>query len=165
LTPDFKTAARKIAWWGLPLISSSIVGSLLIFFKVTIPTIVAIINQEPVLRIGSIGLIMPFCALLMVLVLVLFLMRIFDIKKGAEKVEMAFVYIGIFTIVLIPIVSITGSLLQRHYLPQLGYTHCSLLYGNPTVYSNDWLKNPELCQYKKDIAWAREQAKAQSAPR
>ncbi len=64
-------------------------------------------------------------------------------------------------IALIPVFTLGGSFLQHRYLPKMGYYYCDQLSGNPTLWFNDWVRDPAWCVYKKDHAWVREQAAQQ----
>ncbi|WP_139225636.1 hypothetical protein [Paracidovorax konjaci] len=62
--------------------------------------------------------------------------------------------IAVFMIVGMPIL----TLAQYHYMPKLGYSKCNELQGHPTMWFNDWVKNPEWCVRGKDRAWVLQQA-------
>ncbi len=69
--------------------------------------------------------------------------------------------------VTVPFVS---PLVQNHYMPKLGYSKCLLLEGGRfSLWSTDWVKNPDWCVKGKTREWVNEQAalqapKAQAAP-
>ena len=71
---------------------------------------------------------------------------------------------------LIVIVPLTSPLIQNHYMPKLGYSKCLLLEGGRfSLWSTDWVKNPDWCVKGKTREWVNEQAalqapKAQAAP-
>lgn len=47
---------------------------------------------------------------------------------------------------------------QYHFMPEWGYTQCNILKGHPTLWFNDWVRNPEWCVGGKDRDWVAQQA-------
>ena len=118
-----------------------------------------LVEQPASIRIGSLVFLQPVFAALRLCVFLLAFLRIKQIEKTANWVERCiFMPLLVLALILIPVLNVSGSLLQRHYLPRMGYHYCDKLSGNPTVWSNDWVKDPELCVYKKTHEWVREQA-------
>ncbi|SFD72103.1 hypothetical protein SAMN04489710_105160 [Paracidovorax konjaci] len=52
------------------------------------------------------------------------------------------------------------SLLQRLYMPSIGYTVCPVLQGSPTLWFTDWVRDPAWCVPGKSLDWVIEQAAA-----
>lgn len=160
------TALKKMAFWGVPLM---LFGAWLGIWGTIyglVPMIRDLAEQPASLRIGPLGFLQPVGAALSLSMLVLFFLRIGRFEKAGNWVERrVFLPIVVLGLILIPVLVIGGSLLQRHYLPRMGYHYCSMLEGGPSMWSNDWVKDPELCVYQKTHEWVREQAAAKKAAR
>ena len=72
---------------------------------------------------------------------------------------LAFVSFGVMVVF-----ALASAPLQRHYLPQLGYSTCNALKGNPSVWFTDWVRNPDWCVKGKSLEWVNEQAGATAPP-
>jgi hypothetical protein len=118
---------------------------------------------EASFRITSVAFAAPLIATFFFFFFLLAIARMFRAHAVAAKLEVTLARVGIITLIALPVFSISGSLLQHGLLPKYGYHYCNLLSGNPTVWFNDWVKNPEWCVRGKTHEWVREQAaKAQN---
>ncbi len=156
-------SAKKMAPLGFVMFTAMAAICVWMFVGVALPSVVDIYDRAPSVRLGSIGFLMPMLALSSASIAAVAVARFFYADKLAHSLEMVMLWIMLPTVFLIPVFSIGGSFLQRHYMPQLGYYYCNKLSGNPTLWTNDWVRDPAWCVYKKDHAWVREQAAAQGA--
>jgi hypothetical protein len=118
----------------------------------------ALAAGEVSFRITSVSFVLPVGIALCIVVLVLVAARLAGAHAVAVKVEVPLAWLCIITLIAIPIISIAGAFLQHWLFPKYGYSYCNLLSGNPTVWFNDWVKNPEWCVRGKTHDWVREQA-------
>jgi uncharacterized membrane protein len=151
--------ARKTAIWFVPLLLLVTAGSVWGTFFGLVPMIRDLAVQPASLRVGSLGFLQPVGMIMFLSILVLVFLRIRQFEKAANWVEKrVLIPVVVGMLILIPMLIIGGSLLQRHYLPKMGYHYCDKLSGGPSMWSNDWVKDPELCVYQKTHEWVREQA-------
>ncbi len=155
--------ARKVAPF-LMIVSMALAAlSVFVFIDRAWIPLMAILDYQPSLRVTSGAFVAPLAALLFLVLFALALARLLRASAYADKAEVPLVWLCIATLIAVPVVSIGGSLLQHGLLPKYGYHYCNLLSGNPTVWFNDWVKNPEWCVRGKTHEWVREQAaKAQN---
>jgi hypothetical protein len=143
--------------------AAMITASVFVAFDGAWKPLLAIWTGEPSIRISSAAFIAILGVLLSVTFFALVVARWLRADALAVKVEVPLAWLSIVTIISVPLFSIGGSLLQHGLLPRYGYHYCNLLSGNPTVWFNDWVKNPEWCVRGKTHEWVREQAaKAQN---
>jgi len=76
------------------------------------------------------------------------------ISKKFEYALAITVVISLVVVVLIPVTSVA----QRSYMPSLGYSLCSELQGNPTMWFTDWVRDPAWCVKGKSLEWVNKQA-------
>jgi hypothetical protein len=155
--------AKKMAPLGVAISLTTVAICIWIFVGDALPSIADILHRAPVVRIRSVSFLMPAGALMFLAIGAVAVARFLYAHHAAHSLEMVTLWISLPTVFLIPVFSIGGSFLQRHYMPQLGYHYCDQLSGNPTVWFNDWVRDPAWCVYKKDHAWVREQAAARDA--
>jgi hypothetical protein len=153
--------AKKFAPLGLVTSSLMVALGIWMFAGDALPSLADIRNRAPSVRVSSATFLGPMFALMFSALALLSIARFFYANRLARFAELAFVWIGLVCIALIPVITISGGFLQRHYMPQLGYHYCDQLSGNPTLWFNDWVRDPAWCVYKKNHAWVREQAAAQ----
>lgn len=150
---------KKTAVWSVPLQLFGIWLGAWVTIDGLVPMIRDIAEQPASLRIGPLLFLLPVFAILCLSILFLFVFRIRLYEKAAIWVERRILIpVVVVMLILIPVLIVGGSLLQRHYLPKMGYHYCNKLNDNPSVWFNDWVKDPELCVYKKTHEWVREQA-------
>ncbi|SDC78375.1 hypothetical protein SAMN05192589_103216 [Paracidovorax valerianellae] len=76
--------------------------------------------------------------------------------SGIKKFERFLTYtvlLNTLVLVLIPVTSVA----QRFYMPSVGYSMCSELQGNPTMWFTDWVRDPAWCVKGKSLEWVNEQ--------
>lgn len=151
--------AKQTAPWAVPMFAALAGLGAWVSIGDVIPTLRGLADQDPSLRIRSLSLLMPLFALFCLLTASLFPLRILQLDRAANVIEKIWLALTATILLSIPVVSLGSSWLQRHYLPPLGYYYCDKLDGNPTVWFNDWVKNPAWCVYGKNHAWVRAQAK------
>jgi hypothetical protein len=151
--------ARKTAIWFVPLLLLLIWGGATGTIDGLVPMIRDLADQPASLRIGPLSFLQPVGTVMCLSILVLLLLRIWRFEKAGTWVERrVLIPVVVVMLILIPVLIIGGSLLQRYYLPQMGYHYCDKLSGNPSTWFNDWVKDPELCVHKQTHEWVREQA-------
>ncbi len=153
--------AKKMAPLVLAMSIAMTALGIWMFVGDALPTIDDIRARAPSVRITSGAFLGPAITLMFSAGILLAIARFFYANRLAGFAERLMLWIMLPTIFLIPVFSIGGSFLQRHYMPELGYHLCDKLSGNPTLWFNDWVRDPAWCVYKKDHAWVREQAAAQ----
>ena len=154
---------RRATVWGVPFLLLTIVFIIWVFVNDVPSTINDLKNSAPSLRIAPLGLMMPIFTLLLTSLLVLIPLRLMQLEKAgaiAEKIMIAFLVILLF---MAPILMIGGSLLQNHYLPDMGYHRCDELPFSRSIYSDHWVKDPKWCVRGKGHDWVREQAAKEQA--
>jgi hypothetical protein len=150
--------AREVAVWAVPMFLALAGLGLWVTVGDVVPTLRDLARQAPSLRLRSLSLLMPLFTLFCLLTAALFPLRILRMDRAAGRAQAAWLVLTAVLLALAPVVSLGSSWLQRHYLPPLGYHYCDKLDGNPTVWFNDWVKDPAWCVYGKDHAWVRAQA-------
>lgn len=155
--------AKKMAPFGFVVFVALVAAGVWVFVSDALPSLADVYARAPSVRIRSAAFAGPLGALVFLSGASLAVARFFYASRLARFSEMAFLWIGLISIPLMLVVIVGGSFLQRHYMPQLGYHYCNKLSGNPTVWFNDWVRDPAWCVYKKDHAWVREQAAAKGA--
>lgn len=125
-----------------------------------------IVNRSPIIRIAiGYALVMPVLPLLLVTSAAL-VMKVVHINglilNAATRIVNCLVIISaLFLFIAIP----AGKYYESYYLEGIGYSRCSELRGHPSMWFNDWVKNPEWCVRGKDRTWVLEQAQQQAAGR
>jgi hypothetical protein len=162
MTFDYQKAKK---WAPLGFILSIAIAALCVwmFVAIALASLNDIRSSAPVVRITSGAFVLPALALMFGSIAPLTVARFFYAHRLAHSLEMIMLWIMLPTVFLIPVFMIGGSFLQRHYMPPLGYYHCDKLSGNPSLLSNDWVRDPAWCVYKKTHEWVREQAAQQGA--
>jgi hypothetical protein len=149
---------RRKAWYLLPLFFFGAVAPAWIFIFSLQQLMQGFRNQEPVLHIQSGVVLMPLGSVMMLLALALGIARCIPLQELATNIERWFLRLLLVILILIPIVMISGSLIQNHYLPKLGYSKCTDLMHNRSILANFWIKPADLCVSGKTVDWVREQA-------
>ncbi|MDA8444828.1 hypothetical protein [Paracidovorax valerianellae] len=150
---------RKTMLWGAPLYLAITAGCLFVVVHELIPTLKAIASRAPAVRIAPAAQLAPFIATFCLIGVLLGMMRSVPASERLiQKFERAFniaVWIGMIALLLIPVTSVT----QRFYMPSVGYSMCSELQGNPTMWFTDWVRDPTWCVRGKSLEWVNEQAR------
>ncbi|MDA8444826.1 hypothetical protein [Paracidovorax valerianellae] len=155
---------RKALIWGLPLFIGVGASCLWAVSHGIIPTLEAIVSRAPAVRIAVASQVTPFVAVFSLLGALIGSMRAIPISDRAiHPFECAFkvtVLLGMAAMVLIPVTAVV----QRFYMPSIGYSICSELEGHPTMWFTDWVRDPTWCVKGKSLEWVNEQAGATVPP-
>ena len=117
-------------------------------------------SGAPIVELQGSALIAPPGALFLLSALLLSLARAFYLNTFGDWIEDK---------LLIPTSILLGGMMlltvvlsyphQSYFMPTLGYTRCSILYGHTSIFStSDWLKYPELCVRDKGVEWVKEES-------
>ncbi|WP_208908446.1 hypothetical protein [Paracidovorax avenae] len=155
---------RKAMRIGLP----SIIIFLFLCCFVVVPelyrSISDLINSAPTVRVSMAATSVFFALPLALIMLLLSAFKGIPIKWRGVELLVNLLNINIFAAAVFIVIGVPMlTFLQYHYLPKLGYSKCNELQGHPTMWFNDWVKNPEWCVRGKDRAWVLEQAQRQTA--
>ncbi|GKT21842.1 hypothetical protein [Acidovorax sp. SUPP3334] len=149
---------RKSLLWGVPLYLGLIAGAYLLTAHEILPTIEAITSQAPVVRIAPSLQLIPFIGIACILGILVASTRAIPLSdktiKRFERAFIAAVAVCVAAMVLIPVTSV----LQRVYMPRNGYSICTELKDNPTLWFTDWVRDPAWCVKGKSMDWVNEQA-------
>jgi len=149
---------RRALIWSLPLFIGVAASCVWAIRHGIIPTFEAIAAGAPVVRIAPAVQVTPFIAVFCILAAVIGSMRAIPVSDEVihpfERVFTICVLLSGVAMVLIPVTSVA----QRFYMPSQGYSACSELEGNPTMWFTDWVRDPTWCVKGKTLEWVREQA-------
>lgn len=152
---------RKVLWYGIPLLLSMVALSWWIFFGIFVPSLQEVVASAPSVEIWPGGIVAPFSGLMFLGCTALVIMRAIPCSEiWSRRVDTGLLYLTVVQMVVIVVMAVSSSFVQGYFLPKLGYTKCTLLQGNPTMWFTHWVKNPEWCVRGKDRAWVHEQAGA-----
>ncbi|ABM33826.1 hypothetical protein QRO11_13860 [Paracidovorax citrulli] len=150
---------RKAMVIGLPSIVFVIFLCCFFVLPEVFRSINDLLNDSPVVRISVAGSSVFFALPLALIMLVLAASKAIPIKWNGADFFVRLLNINIFVAGAFMVIGMPAlTLAQYHYLPTLGYSKCNELRGHPTMWFNDWVKNPEWCVHGKDRAWVMEQA-------
>lgn len=157
---------RKAMRIGLP----SIITFLFLCCFVVLPELYRSINDliasSPAVRLSMAATSVFFALPLASIMLVLSVFKGIPIKWSGVDLLVRLLNINIFAAAAFMVIGVPMlTFLQYHYMPKLGYSKCNELQGHPTMWFNDWVKNPEWCVRGKDRAWVLEQAQRQAIQR
>lgn len=157
---------RKAMQVGLP----SIIIFLFLCCFVVVPEIYQSINDlvhsVPAVRLSIVATSVFFALPLALIMLLLSVFKGIPINWSGVELLVRLLNINIFAAAAFMVIGVPMlTLFQYHYMPKLGYSKCNELHGHPTMWFNDWIKNPEWCVRGKDRAWVLEQAQQQAAGR
>ena len=148
---------RKTLIWGVPLFLCGILFGVYLTYDAW-NMIARAQLRAPVVRIGVAAFTGPTFVLMMSSILIAGCARAIPLKKTFDLAERAAVVTTILGLVVMAFVTVAGRPIQSHFMPQYGYSRCSVLQGNPTVWFQDWVRNPEWCVKGKSREWVAEQA-------
>ena len=152
---------RKKLWWMLPFIV------VMTFFcwwgtiKFYAPEVKELFALAPSLRLAPVGWLLPMIGVFLVPSGVLAVLRAIP-YNGPLTNRLSSLTASIIFLLggLLLIVALASPLVQNYFLPKLGYTQCQLLEdGSFSLWSTDWVKNPDWCVKGKTRAWVNGQAK------
>lgn len=125
-----------------------------------------LVNSSPAVRLSVAATSVFFALPLALIMLLLSAFKGIPIKWSGVEFLVKLLNINVFAAALFMVVGVPVlTLLQYHYMPKLGYSKCNELQGHPTMWFNDWIKNPEWCVRGKDRTWVLEQAQRQAIQR
>lgn len=78
--------------------------------------------------------------------------------KSIQPMERFFTIIVLASGVALLLIPVT-SLIVRFYMPSLGYSLCSDLKDNPTMWFTDWVRDPAWCVRGKSLDWVNQQGR------
>ncbi|GKS87236.1 hypothetical protein AVMA1855_23810 [Acidovorax sp. SUPP1855] len=150
---------RKALVWGLPLFIGVGASCLWVVSHGIIPTLEAIVSRAPAVRIAVASQVTPFVAVFSMLAALIGSMRAIPVSdRTIHPFECAFkvtVLLSMAAMVLIPVTAVV----QRFYMPSIGYSICSELEGHPTMWFTDWVRDPAWCVKGKSLEWVNKQAR------
>lgn len=155
---------RRNLWYIVPMFSA--MAALCLWMTWDLVTLMQhIAARAPMVRfwpgavIGPVGLVFFGAALILALVRA-------TAYEGpfTRMLDKVLLYSGLVQVGLIGLIFFASSIAQNHVMPARGYTQCSLLQGNPSLWFTDWIQNPNWCVSGKDMAWVLEQARTTPRP-
>ncbi|GKS74727.1 hypothetical protein AVME950_07545 [Acidovorax sp. SUPP950] len=150
---------RATLLWGIPLYLGLMAGSCFVIRYEIIPTVVGIATLASGVRIAPAALLAPFIALICALAIILGTMRAIPCSdKSIQPMERFFTIIVLASGVALLLIPVT-SLIVRFYMPSLGYSLCSDLKDNPTMWFTDWVRDPAWCVRGKSLDWVNQQGR------
>lgn len=149
---------RATLLWAIPLYLGLVAGACLLIRYEIIPTIVGVAALAPGVRIAPAALLAPFMVLICAVATILGVMRAVPCSdKSIQPIERFFTVVVLSSgvaLLLIPVISVA----LRFYMPSQGYSICSDLKDNPTMWFTDWVRDPAWCVKGKSLEWVNEQA-------
>lgn len=154
---------QKSLWFGLPTTILILLACYFIAMPEVMQTIKDIRDRSAIVRVAVAGF-----GLFIMVPMIFFLVPLSLLKAVPVHGKITFIMerllninifiAGAFVVVGMPLL----TLAQYYYMPKLGYSKCNELQGHPTMWLNDWVRNPEWCVRGKDRAWVLEQAQRQT---
>ncbi len=124
-----------------------------------------LIAGAPVVRIGWAD---PLALVVFPLLLILLVSLVLKAIPLGHRFQPALVrsLLGLLIagVVLLVAVLPAARFAQSGYMTGLGYSACNALQGNPSLWFQDWVKDPAWCVSGKTPAWVREQAASHASP-
>lgn len=156
--------ARKALVLFVPVAVLLLAGLGLEFIPQWFATLDDLVARAPVIRIGWVDpLALVVFPLLLAILVAVTLKAVPTGQKWAPVLARCIhVLLAIGTLVFLLVLPAI-RFLQDDYMSSIGYAECGALKGNPTIWFNDWVKNPAWCVQGKDLEWVRQQAAAQEA--
>ncbi|MDA8444856.1 hypothetical protein [Paracidovorax valerianellae] len=153
---DVKKVRRTLIW-STPLFLGIAASCVLVTWYALIPAVQGVASLAPAVRIAPAAQLTPFTAFTCLMVIAMGAMRAIPTSdSGIKKFERFLTYtvlLNTLVLVLIPVTSVA----QRFYMPSVGYSMCSELQGNPTMWFTDWVRDPAWCVKGKSLEWVNEQ--------
>ena len=149
---------RKTMIWSTPLFLLMAVSCAWGAVQGIAPVFQGIASIAPAIRIYPAAQLAPFCSVVCIMSIILSVMRAIPCdERISTKFEYALAITVVISLVVMALIPVT-SVAQRFYMPSLGYSLCSELQGNPTMWFTDWVRNPDWCVKGKSLEWVNEQA-------
>lgn len=156
---------RKKLWWGLPFCLGLGGFSWWVTDLLFSNELLGLFALAPIVRMTPMGWLgVPLMGLLSVMLFALGILRAIPYHgiwlKRLIWLTMTTLFSMLGLIVTVPLIS---PLVQNYYMPKLGYSKCLLLEGGRfSLWSTDWVKNPDWCVKGKTREWVNEQAALQA---
>ena len=150
-------AVRKAMIWAIPLFLCCILLGVFLS-NIAWTSFIEIQSLAPLVRIRFGSIIGPAMILMMASAVVGGCARAIPLKRTFALAERAAVITTVFGMLTMVFALVAGRPIQSHFMPQYGYSRCSVLQGNPTVWFQDWVRNPEWCVSGKSREWVTKQA-------
>ncbi|MDA8522858.1 hypothetical protein [Acidovorax sp. NCPPB 4044] len=150
---------RKTIWFGLPVSLVFLLACYFVGMPEIFGTIDDLVGDSPVVRI-SVAAFSLFIIIPLILIMIpLSVLKAIPVRWSGVGMLVRLLNINIFIAAAFLILGVPLlTFAQYQYMPRLGYSKCNELRGHPTLWFNDWVKNPEWCVRGKDRAWVLEQA-------
>ncbi|MFD1841366.1 hypothetical protein [Paracidovorax cattleyae] len=153
---------RKTIWFGLPLSMAFLILCYLIGIPEIFQSITDLREGSPSVRISVAALSLVIFIPLILIMMPLSILKAIPIRRGVDFL-VKLLNFGVFAAAAFMVIGMPLlTLVQYNYMPKLGYSKCNELRGHPTIWFNDWVKNPKWCVPGKDRAWVLEQARSDS---
>lgn len=158
------THARRNAVLFLPIGLGILAAIALLLLPALAAAVTDFLQGGPVVRFGS-----AYVLALVVFPIILVVMTLSALSavpaapKFSALLGRTLNWLAVVAAVTLLVVMPLLSLMQHHVMPSRGYSKCELLAGQPTLYFNDWVKNPLWCVRGKDLDWVRSQAAASAS--
>ena len=149
---------RKTVIWAVPVCLLGLVLVVVGFGMDFVDTVNDLRSLAPSIRLRPAIAVAPITILFMVLVLVFGVFKAIPSPIAASRSQYFMLRVLALNVVLMVVVLLFARPFQDSQMPKLGYTSCDLLQGNPTVWFQDWVRNPEWCVSGKSREWVAEQA-------
>lgn len=115
-------------------------------------------RRTPVVRFTTFSVLTVFLAMIVALLTVTLSAKAIPCGERLTGALMRLLNVLVFvSFGVMVVLMLVSTPLQRHYLPQLGYSTCNALKGNPSIWFTDWVRNPEWCVRGKSLEWVNEQ--------
>lgn len=151
--------ARKALPIFAPMAVLLLVGTWFQFLPELAATARDLLNRAPAIRIGWADPLALIVFPLLLLVLVALVLKALPAAPAAVRLLVRAIHgLLIAGVVVLFVVLPAGRYIQGVYMPQAGYFRCDELKGHPTIWFNDWLRDPAWCVSGKDRPWVLEQA-------
>ncbi|MDA8455154.1 hypothetical protein M4R22_10295 [Acidovorax sp. GBBC 3334] len=152
--------AKQSLPWSLPALLLIAVGCYFLGLNDLAVTINDLIHQSPIVRISTAPILTPLLLAMSLLTFVgLPLKAVPALPRLVKGLEIWVVRIALANFLVLVTVVPASPFLQNHFMPQMGYSKCNVLQGHPTIWFNDWIKEPAWCVDGKDRAWVLSQAR------
>ena len=149
--------------WAWPITVASLVLIWIAMHEVLFKTLQDFRALAPAIRIYPGAVLGPFTIAVAVILIVAVPMKAIPVWKSftdrmGSVLNVIALLGGIALIVVMPAISVS----QHYFTPHFGYSQCTELQGNPTMWFTDWVRNPAWCVSGKTREWVAEQGRQRS---
>lgn len=145
MTPVDPQLVRRQFIWSAPLLLGVAALCAWVAAAVVYPAFGDIAAEAPVVRLYAWGLHAPLVALLCVLTVVFEAAVILGHQHAALLTRRVLRAVFYAMLLAIAATLLFSGPLQRWQMPRHGYHACDLLDGQPSLWFDDWVRNPALC--------------------